>query len=170
MVYIVLGIGLLIALATRLADALLTVRRAAQADRRLVQHQQPLGERDSQPAISGRNNVTSTTLDNTNTLVITTYVVAPADQQRIMDRLTVLYAQVIRELPGFASTHIYKSSDGARLVTYSRWESQEAFDAILRDDAVCRAFVAIASSATPDPRYYELASVITAVPDSAAPS
>jgi heme-degrading monooxygenase HmoA len=119
---------------------------------------------------SGRSNVTFTTLDDANTLVITSYVVAPADQQRLMDMLTALLTQVIRQLPGFVSTHIYKSSDGTRLVTYGRWQSQAAFEAMLHDDAVWRAFVSIGSIAAPDPRYYELAFVSTAASHSAAPS
>jgi hypothetical protein len=100
-----------------------------------------------------------TSISVTNKLVafITVYEVAPADQQHLVDLLTMAYEQVIRHLPGFVAAHTHRSSDGVRVVGYAQWDAQADVEAMLRNNDLWPIFVEIGRIASADPRYYQMA-------------
>jgi hypothetical protein len=88
------------------------------------------------PATPGRNtraggDMTSITKDNQVATLINVFTVDPKDQQRLVDLLTQATDSIIKHLPGFVSTSIHKSADGARVVNYAQWRAKSDLEAML---------------------------------------
>jgi hypothetical protein len=100
-----------------------------------------------------------TNISVTNKVVtfITVYEVAPANQQHLIELLTMAYERVIRHLPGFVEAHMHRSSDGVRVVNYAQWDAQADVEAMLRNNDLWPIFVEIGRIASADPRYYQVA-------------
>jgi adenine deaminase len=88
---------------------------------------------------------------------ITVYEVGSADQQHLIDLITMAYERVIRHLPGFVEAHAHRSSDGVRVVSYAQWNGQANVEAMIRNSELWPIFVEIGRIASADPRYYEVA-------------
>jgi imidazolonepropionase-like amidohydrolase len=101
--------------------------------------------------------MTSISVTNKVVTLITVYEVAPADQQQLIDLITMAYEQVIRHLPGFVEAHTHRSSDGVRVVSYAQWDAQADVEAMLRNNDLWPIFVEIGRIASADPRYYQVA-------------
>jgi len=101
--------------------------------------------------------MTSISVTNKIVTLITVYEVAPADQQQLIDLITMAYEQVIRHLPGFVEAHTHRSSDGVRVVSYAQWDAQADVEAMLRNNDLWPIFVEIGRIASADPRYYQVA-------------
>jgi quinol monooxygenase YgiN len=71
--------------------------------------------------------------DNDVVTLINVFTVAPEDQQRLVDVLVDATQAVMRKQPGFVSANIHRSLDGTRVTNYAQWRSQEAFEAMLRN-------------------------------------
>jgi adenine deaminase len=112
-------------------------------------------EHGRQPA-KGRS-MTSISVTNKLVTFITVYEVAPADQQHLIDLLTMAYERVICQLPGFVEAHMHRSSDGVRVVSYAQWDGQADVEAMLRNNDLWPIFVQIGRIAIADPRYYQVA-------------
>jgi quinol monooxygenase YgiN len=90
------------------------------------------------PATPGRNtraggDMTSITKDNQVATLINVFTVDPKDQQRLVDLLTQATDSIIKHLPGFVSTSIHKSADGARVVNYAQWRAKSDLEAMLNN-------------------------------------
>lgn len=91
--------------------------------------------------------------------LINVFTVAPDKQAELVDLLTGATEQVMRHLPGFVSANIHASTDGACVVNYAQWESQEAFTAMLANPSAREHMDAIRHLATSEPRIHTVASV-----------
>ena len=90
---------------------------------------------------------------------ITVFTVAPERQQELVD-LLIRASQTVRDQPGFISINIHKSLDKKQVVSYSQWESRQAFDEALQDASVIPFVQAVLKLATFEPHLYEVVAVI----------
>jgi len=91
---------------------------------------------------------------------ITVFTVAPEHQQQLIDILVRAGEKVIRKQPGFVSVNIHKSMDGTQVVSYSQWESRQAFDQMLQNTTVIPYVQKVLKLATLEPHFYEVVAVI----------
>lgn len=91
--------------------------------------------------------------------LINVFTVDPADQRRLIDRWQDATENVLRDLPGFISANLHRSLDGTKVVNYAQWDSEEAFQAMLRDPTAGPLLTELAEIATPAPVLCEVVSV-----------
>ena len=72
-----------------------------------------------------------TTIRRTNPVItmVNVFTVEPEKQQAFLDALRAELDTVMRKQPGFISSNIHRSLDSVRVLNYTQWESQEAFEA-----------------------------------------
>jgi quinol monooxygenase YgiN len=90
---------------------------------------------------------------------ITFYTVAPERQQELVD-LLIRAAKTVRRQSGFISFNVHKSLDKTHVVSYTQWESRQAFDEALQDASVIPFVQAVLKLATFEPHLYEVVAVI----------
>jgi quinol monooxygenase YgiN len=56
----------------------------------------------------------------------------PSNQPEMVERTTVELDRAMNNSPGLISATFHRSLDGTRMFNYGQWESQEAFEAILK--------------------------------------
>ena len=102
-----------------------------------------------------------TTISQENKLVtlINVFTIDPQHQQELVDLLAEATEKVMRNIPGFISANIHKSLDGTKVVNYVQWESQEAFEAMLRNEEAKPHMAKAASLAKFEPHLYEVSYV-----------
>jgi quinol monooxygenase YgiN len=61
--------------------------------------------------------------------MVNVFTVESQKQQALLDALRSELDTVMRQQPGFIASGIHRSLDGARVVNYTQWESQAAFEA-----------------------------------------
>ncbi len=105
--------------------------------------------------------MTSISVTNKVVTLITVYEVAPADQQHLIDLITMAYERIIRHLPGFVEAHTHRSSDGVRVVSYAQWDAQADVEAMLRNNDLWPIFVEIGRVANRRPLPIDIRDVIT---------
>ena len=105
--------------------------------------------------------MTSISVTNKVVTLITVYEVAPADQQHLIDLITMAYERIIRHLPGFVEAHMHRSSDGVRVVSYAQWDAQADVEAMLRNNDLWPIFVEIGRVANRRPLPIDIRDVIT---------
>lgn len=93
------------------------------------------------------------------TTAVTVYDVVPEHQQQLIDIL-VSAAEVLRKQTGFISINIHKSVDGTQVMSYSQWQSRQAFDAVLQNASVIPFVQAVLKLATFEPHFYEVVAVV----------
>lgn len=91
--------------------------------------------------------------------LINSFTVDPLRQAELIDILVRATDEVMRHQPGFVSANIHASVDGARVVNYAQWETEEAFQAML-DVPACREHMTAARAvAEAEPMLYTVESV-----------
>jgi quinol monooxygenase YgiN len=96
------------------------------------------------------------------TTSITVFTVEPEHQQQLVDLLVRAGEEVIRKQPGFISINIHQSLDKTQVVSYSQWQSRQAFNDILQHTTVIPYVQKILKIATLEPHFYEVVAVIHA--------
>ena len=92
--------------------------------------------------------------------LINVFTVRADRQRQLVDLLARATEEVIQHLPGFIAANIHASSDGTRVVNYARWESPDAFHAMLDNpDAQVHIRTAAAIADEFDPHLYTVESV-----------
>ena len=94
------------------------------------------------------------------TTAITLFTVAPENQQRLIDLLVRAAKEIAQSQPGFISINVHQSLDKTHVISYSQWESRQAFDDILQNATVIPYVQAILKIATIKPNFYEVVAVI----------
>lgn len=95
------------------------------------------------------------------TTAVTVFDVAPEHQQQLVDIL-LRAAEVVCKQPGFISINIHKSVDGTHVLSYSQWESRQAFDEVQQNATVIPHVQEILKLATFEPHFYEVVAVVHA--------
>ena len=75
--------------------------------------------------------------------VMTTFEVAPAQCDALLAALSGAYAEVISRQPGFRGAAIHVNDARTRVANYSQWDSREAYQAMLRTEAMRERHAAI---------------------------
>jgi quinol monooxygenase YgiN len=91
--------------------------------------------------------------------LINVFSVDPADQEHLIDRWRQATEEVLCHLPGFISANLHRSLDGTKVVNYAQWESEAAFQAMLRDPTARPLLKDLAEIATPAPVLCQVVSV-----------
>ena len=65
--------------------------------------------------------------------MVNVFTVEVGKQHALLDALQSELDTVMRKQPGFIASGIHRSLDGVRVVNYTQWESQAAFEASHRD-------------------------------------
>lgn len=94
--------------------------------------------------------------DNDTVTLVNVFTVDEADQETLVDRLVEATEGTMREMPGYVSANIHRSLDGERVVNYAQWESKEAFEAMLDDEAASEHMQEIAALTEFDATLYEV--------------
>lgn len=95
------------------------------------------------------------------TTVVTVFTVEPEHQQQLVDILMDA-SHVVRKQPGFVSLNIHKSLDETHVLSYSQWQSRQAFEDALQNATAIPYVQAILKLATFEPHFYEVVAVVHA--------
>ncbi len=87
---------------------------------------------------------------------INVFHVDPANQQRVVDLLTDITENSVSRAPGFVSSTLHRSSDGAKVAMYARWRSHADYEAMRGDPTTSAALAELTSIARFDPGMYEV--------------
>lgn len=58
---------------------------------------------------------------------INVFTVKPADQQRLVDLLTLATEGSVKNITGFVSSSLHRSLDGTKVTMYAQWKSLEDY-------------------------------------------
>jgi quinol monooxygenase YgiN len=89
--------------------------------------------------------------------LINVFTVDPANQQKLVDMLVEATEKTMKNIPGFVSANIHKSTDGNRVVNYAQWRSARDFQAMRDAPGAQEHMKAIAALAQADFHLYEVA-------------
>jgi heme-degrading monooxygenase HmoA len=87
---------------------------------------------------------------------INVFHVDPTNQQRLVDILTQVTDEIVSKAPGFVSSTLHRSTDGAKVTMYARWSSLTDYEAMRQDPAPRPFLEAALSIARFDPGMYEV--------------
>ena len=59
--------------------------------------------------------------------LINVFTVNPANQQKLVDLLTLATESSVRKVTGFISSSLHKSIDGTKVTMYAQWKSTEDY-------------------------------------------
>ncbi|MCE7054691.1 antibiotic biosynthesis monooxygenase [Algoriphagus sp. AGSA1] len=59
--------------------------------------------------------------------LINVFTVNPANQQRLVDLLTLATENSVKKVTGFISSSLHKSIDGTKVTMYAQWKSTEDY-------------------------------------------
>jgi quinol monooxygenase YgiN len=65
--------------------------------------------------------------------LINVFTVGPANQQRLVDLLTRATDGLVDRAPGFMSSTLHRSIDGAKVTMYAQWRSAEDYQVMRQD-------------------------------------
>lgn len=70
-----------------------------------------------------------TTISNQNTYLtlINVFTVEPANQQKLVDLLTLATQSTVQNITGFVSSSLHRSLDGTKVTMYAQWRSLEDY-------------------------------------------
>jgi uncharacterized protein YndB with AHSA1/START domain/quinol monooxygenase YgiN len=88
--------------------------------------------------------------------VINVFTVAPEKQDQLAAMLATTTEQTVKDLPGFVSASIHRSTDGTRVTNYAQWRSRDAFEAALKNPEFLAHIKPITEIAQPDAHVYEV--------------
>lgn len=88
--------------------------------------------------------------------LINVFVVAPADQQTVIELLVRATDEFVSHAPGFLSSTLHRSLDGTKVTMYARWSSAESYEAMRRDPGPRALLEAVAQVAQFEPGIYEI--------------
>ncbi|HHL22073.1 MAG TPA: antibiotic biosynthesis monooxygenase [Aliiroseovarius sp.] len=84
--------------------------------------------------------------------VISTFEVAPADSQALIDLLTEACNEFVRHQPGFVAVAVHVNDARTRVANYVQWQSREHFQEVQRStemQAYVRRFLELAKDYQP---------------------
>ncbi len=59
--------------------------------------------------------------------LINIFKVEPANQQRLIELLTLATSESVRRVPGFVSASLHRGLDGTKVTMYAQWRSMEDY-------------------------------------------
>ncbi len=65
--------------------------------------------------------------ENNYLTLINVFTVNPADQQKLIDLLTLATEESVTKITGFIASSLHKSLDGTKVTMYAQWRSAEDY-------------------------------------------
>jgi quinol monooxygenase YgiN len=87
--------------------------------------------------------------------LINVFTVEPANQQRLIDLLTRATEAAVTRAPGFLSSILHRSLDGAKVTMVAHWRSAADYQAMRQDPAPHRYLEEALTIATFEPGLYD---------------
>lgn len=84
--------------------------------------------------------------------LINVFTVDPVNQRQLLDLLARATDEFVSRAPGFLSSTLHRSFDGAKVTMYAQWRSENDYAAMRRDPgplAILQEALAIATSFEP---------------------
>ena len=101
------------------------------------------------------------TTDFAGQTVLSTYETTPAECTALLSMLEAAYDEFIRHQPGFLGAALHVNDARTRIANYSRWDSREDFQAMLRSEEMQRRHQQLGQHYTRfEPVLYEVAKVV----------
>ena len=88
--------------------------------------------------------------------LINVFTVEPPNQQRLVDLLVRATDAFVNRAPGFVSSTLHRSLDGAKVTMYAQWRSAEDYEAMRRDPGPLPLFQEALAIAKFEPGMYEI--------------
>jgi len=100
--------------------------------------------------------------ENNIVTLINVFTVEAENQQKLVDLLVEATEKTMKNVPGFISASIHKSSDGVRVTNYAQWRSPQDFAAMLKNPEAQTHMKAITEIAAYDAHTYKVVESISA--------
>jgi quinol monooxygenase YgiN len=100
--------------------------------------------------------MTTISVENNYLTLINVFKVDPANQQKLVELLTLATEESVRKVIGFISASLHKSIDGAKVTMYAQWKSMDDYQN-MRNNPVASPYLEQALEfATFEPGMYEV--------------
>jgi len=100
--------------------------------------------------------MTTISVENNYLTLINIFTVAPQNQQKLIDLLTLATEDSVNKVKGFVSSSLHRSLDGTKVTMYAQWKSAEDYQN-MRNNPVASPYLQQALEfATFEPGMYEV--------------
>ena len=96
--------------------------------------------------------------------LINVFTVTPDRQEQLVRMLDEATEEVMQHQPGFISANIHASRDGHHVTDYAQWESEDAFQSMLKNPVAQKHMKACSEIAEAAPVLYDVKSVFDKSP------
>ena len=100
--------------------------------------------------------------ENSVVTLINVFTVEAENQQKLVDMLVEATEKTMKNIPGFISASIHKSSDGVRVTNYAQWRSAQDFAEMLKNPESQTHMKPISEIATYDAHTYKVVESVSA--------
>jgi quinol monooxygenase YgiN len=94
--------------------------------------------------------------ENNYLTLINIFIVAPENQQQLVDLLIKATETTVKNVPGFISSSLHKSLDGTKVTMYAQWKSMEDYQAMRKNPTASPYLDEALTIATFAPGMYEV--------------
>jgi len=108
--------------------------------------------------------MTTISAENNYLTLINVFTVAPANQQKLIELLTLATENSVKKITGFISSSLHRGIDGTRVTMYAQWRSMEDYQNMRSNPAASPYLDEALKIATFEPGMYEV--VKTFLPES----
>jgi quinol monooxygenase YgiN len=98
----------------------------------------------------------SVSTENKFLTLINVFTVEPANQQKLVDLLTLATEGSVRQIKGFISSALHRSLDGKKVTMYAQWASIEDYEAMRKNSTASPFLDQALEIASFDPGMYEV--------------
>jgi quinol monooxygenase YgiN len=123
-------------------------------DNLLIDCKDPISQQDVVTTLE--DSMATISRDNDVCTLVNVFIVAPENQERLLQVLDVATRQVMQYLPGFVSANLHRSVDGMHVINYAQWASRESFEAMLRQPEAQSHMAEAMRLASAEPHLYEV--------------
>jgi quinol monooxygenase YgiN len=100
--------------------------------------------------------MTTISAENSYLTLINVFTVDPANQQKLVELLTLATDGSVKNITGFISASLHRSIDGAKVTMYAQWRSAEDYQNMRNNPAASPYLEEALKIATFEPGMYEV--------------
>jgi quinol monooxygenase YgiN len=104
--------------------------------------------------------MTTISKENNYLTLINVFTVNPANQQKLVD-LLVQATESVKRIPGFISSSLHRSLDGAKVTMYAQWKSIEDYNSMRANPTASPFLQQALEIASFEPGMYEVVETFT---------
>ena len=94
--------------------------------------------------------------------LINIFTVEPANQQQLVELLTLATESSVRQIEGFVSSSLHRSIDGTKVTMYAQWRSREDYQRMRNNPGASPYLEQALKIATFEPGMYEVVETFVA--------